>query len=485
MRPQTLMIPIVAALAAGAADAQCLVQELDSGGEPKVFFGTRVAIDGDRIYVGDPKGTTAQGRVYVFEWNGSRWEPVTTLVSSIESNTDNFPTGFAFNDDTVFLANRNTLAMPGQSGAVELFDKSSLQPIGLVLPPYIGFGSFAAVITLRGDQLLVSAPLTDLGEVVDAGVVVAYTWTGAEWAFTQVIENPLPIQFASFGSAISFTAPDKVLIGAHGGSGPGVVQEFRLSNGQWVHIDTIAAPPLPGPDQWFGRSIGATDDQTIIIGSPRALAEPLQSGAAHQYAFTGEWTELQTIIPSSPTIFSFFGGTPKISEDGTYAAIDAPSDKESEFSEGAVYVYDRDERGLFKERIKILAPPGSDGFGNQAMQGDIAVMGAGKAFVYRGMSGIDCNNNGLPDSCDVIEGRAADLNNNLIPDACECPGDADGDGVVTSTDLNLVLVAFGVPQPAPAPGLPANPADFDADGDVDTDDLNMVLKAFGGECELP
>ncbi len=132
-------------------------------------------------------------------------------------------------------------------------------------------------------------------------------------------------------------------------------------------------------------------------------------------------------------------------------------------------------------------PKGANSFGAGAsIDGDFATFtGNGIVFLYAGVSPGDYNNNGLPDSCDVIEGRAADLNGNFIPDACECPGDADGDGVVTSTDLNMVLVAFGVPQPAPAPGLPANPADFDADGDVDTDDLNVVLKAFGGECELP
>ena len=32
---------------------------------------------------------------------------------------------------------------------------------------------------------------------------------------------------------------------------------------------------------------------------------------------------------------------------------------------------------------------------------------------------VDCNNNGLPDSCDLAEGRSLDLNFNRVPDECE------------------------------------------------------------------
>lgn len=478
-------VPLIAFGLTAGARGQCLVQELDTGGAPAVFFGAVVAIDGDRIYAGDPKGTTDQGRVYVYEFDGEQWQPIKTLVSQIDSTTDSFPTDFAFHGDTVLIANRNTVSgVPGaDAGAIEVFDRETLEPLGIVVAPEPGLGGMGLRVSVEEDWMLVGAPLRDTEDFMDVGAVIAYQWDGKAWIARQVIENQEPIQFAGFGSAIAFVKPDYALIGAHGGIGNGLVQAFRIINGQWTHIDTIIPPALPGPSQWFGRSIAALDDQTVLIGSPQALDDPIEGGAAHQYAFAGEWVELQTIIPSNPSFNAFFGGTPTISSDGGHAAIDAPSDTETQFSEGAVYVFDRDERGLFKERIKILAPPGSDGFGTQALQDDLAAIGAGKVFVYRGFAPTDCNGNGLPDACDVVEGRAIDRNNNFIPDACECPGDVDGDGGVDSIDLNLLLGGFADALPPPAPGIAPHPADFDADGDIDSDDLNTLLAAFASECE--
>ncbi|MCH7721298.1 MAG: hypothetical protein IH988_09985, partial [Planctomycetes bacterium] len=105
------------------------------------------------------------------------------------------------------------------------------------------------------------------------------------------------------------------------------------------------------------------------------------------------------------------------------------------------------------------------------------LLGSLAADVYLpGLEG-DCNENGIPDECDILDGNSEDGNGNGIPDECEttdCEGDVNGDGlsdVVISglgrnesgaiAAINLpdlgsqqILVGFGFRGP-PDPWIPA------------------------------
>ena len=100
--------------------------------------------------------------------------------------------------------------------------------------------------------------------------------------------------------------------------------------------------------------------------------------------------------------------------------------------------------------------------------------------------GLDCNENGIPDDCDIDCGtpggecdvpgcgQSADCNNNGVPDECEglfCDADLDNNCTVDIDDLFAVLSAWG----------PCNecPEDLDDNGNVDIDDIFEVLAAWG------
>ncbi|MCH8851071.1 MAG: hypothetical protein IID41_00300 [Planctomycetes bacterium] len=86
----------------------------------------------------------------------------------------------------------------------------------------------------------------------------------------------------------------------------------------------------------------------------------------------------------------------------------------------------------------------------------------------------DCNDNNVPDECDIANQTSPDANGNGVPDECECPADFDGSGDVGAFDLALLLGSWG-----PCVGCPA---DFDFDGDVDAADLAALLGNWG-PCE--
>ncbi len=91
--------------------------------------------------------------------------------------------------------------------------------------------------------------------------------------------------------------------------------------------------------------------------------------------------------------------------------------------------------------------------------------------VYTGTM-TDCNDNGILDIIDIIDGTSLDLNEDGLPDEC-CTGDLDGNGTVNTNDL-LILFANWGPNPL-------NPADFNGDGMVGIADL-LILFANWGPC---
>lgn len=86
----------------------------------------------------------------------------------------------------------------------------------------------------------------------------------------------------------------------------------------------------------------------------------------------------------------------------------------------------------------------------------------------------DCNGNGIPDICDIYTGASSDQNRNNVPDDCECEGDVDGNGTVDVDDIVRVILAWG------ATG--SNAADLDGDLVVGLSDLVLVLNYYG-QCQ--
>jgi len=100
----------------------------------------------------------------------------------------------------------------------------------------------------------------------------------------------------------------------------------------------------------------------------------------------------------------------------------------------------------------------------------------GAGYLFAGTLGIDCNDNGNPDACDIFEGVSEDLNANGIPDECEAIGDLNGDGVVNVRDLLTLLGVWGAcDDPCP----PSCTGDTNGDCEVDYLDLLILLSNWG------
>ena len=193
-----------------------------------------------------------------------------------------------------------------------------------------------------------------------------------------------------------------------------------------------------------------------------------------------------------------FGHSVSIS--GDTAVIGADGDDDAGTQSGSAYVFRYDGIG-WVQQAKLTASDGAarDYFGTAvSISGDTAVIGAerdddagthsGSAYVFVGVSGIDCNNNGVPDECELA---GNDCNVNGIPD--ECDPDADGDGQIDTCKLSgdfdddgdvdlgdLLAFKACLSDPGAPRAVDCEEADFDDDGDTDLANLVAFQAAFTG-----
>ncbi|MEW6199874.1 MAG: hypothetical protein AB1601_14575 [Planctomycetota bacterium] len=102
----------------------------------------------------------------------------------------------------------------------------------------------------------------------------------------------------------------------------------------------------------------------------------------------------------------------------------------------------------------------------------------------------DCNNNGLPDKCDLDCGppggpcdlpgcgQSTDLNGNGIPDECDGLGDLNCDGWADFGDINPFVLRLSNPvgYAAQYPNCPNSHGDINGDGFVDFGDINPFVR---------
>jgi hypothetical protein len=107
---------------------------------------------------------------------------------------------------------------------------------------------------------------------------------------------------------------------------------------------------------------------------------------------------------------------------------------------------------------------------------------AGSSCEYRTSSGFviewsaDCNNDGIVDYGQILQGELADLNTDGVPDICQQPTCVDADIFrdfnVNGADLGILLSQWG---PASAGAV----SDLNRDGQVNGADLGFLLASWG------
>jgi hypothetical protein len=501
------------ATADAASIEACVVNENNklqaSDGDEIDGFGFSISVSGGIAIVGawsDEDVGVLAGSAYMLRFNGDAWMEEQKLLASDANDWARFGHAVAVDGDLALIGSVNDDdACPGvefcDSGSAYVFrfdgarwvEEQKLLPADSFPADQFGVavaleGNLAVIGKVGDDEICDGDPSCNAG----AAYVFRYNPATMSWEQEQKLLASDGDVLDVFGNAVAISGDD-ILVGARWdddlGSNSGAVYVFRHRDTVWQeHQKLTASDGHLGAD--FGHAVRASGD-LMVIGAPRdddaCPGDPLcLSGTAYVFQREGEfWVEQQKLVGSDTAAGDEFGWS--VDVDGDNIVVGARWDDEAcpedaGCNSGSAYVF-RFNGLLWEQERKLLASDteATDFFGiDVAISGNTTLVGSyldddagsasGSVYVF---DKIDCNGNGVSDTCDIAGEQSEDANGNGVPDECELPGDANLDGVVDVLDLLAVVLAWGPCPPPPCP------EDLDGDGLVGVPDLLLVILNWG------
>jgi len=484
----------------GIPDACEGVEELASitpDGPPAGSSSDNIALSGDIAvlgsYLDDDNGSNA-GAAYVFRRNGSNFTQEAKLLASDGAAGDQFGRAIAVSDNIIVVGARLHDADGSSAGAAYVFrhDGSAWNQEAKLIGTGVEAGDrFGVSVAISSNTIIVGAERdNDNGD--NAGAAYIYQYIAGTWTETAKLLAADGAPGDRFGDVVAVSG-DYALVGAWGqdpaGAESGAAYIFHRVAGAWSQQAKLVPADAQLGDQ-FGRSV-ALDGDRAIIGAWRDDDAAPNAGSAYIFSNTGgNWIEKTKLLADDAVTGDGFAWSVAIS--GDHALVGAFGNDDLGDSAGSAYLY-RFDGVHWNQADLLLASNGkaSDNFGNSVgIEDMIALVGAPggsavNAYVFSVTTFADCNDNGVPDECDIDSGNSQDTDGNGIPDECEPDvnsHDLNGDGAVDVFDMLELLGNWGTcPQPCP----PSCVYDFtgpfsESDCNVDVFDLMDLIQNWSG-----
>ena len=231
-------------------------------------FGSSVSLSrtGDTLAVGAHfEGDGDQGAVYLFTYNGDRWEQQDYIKPSVRVANSYFGESLSLDGTGDTLAVGAGYELP--NGATYVFTRSGDQwtEQQRISAPGVTVTSFGHTVSLngQGDTLAVDASNT-----AATGQKEVYVFTRGNGSWVQQPE-PLKVGSNTFGNSISFDDPGNTL--AVGDAAKDLVYVFvRSGDNGWAQQGFALVGDNTYEDDYFGWSLSLSDDgDTLAVGAPR------------------------------------------------------------------------------------------------------------------------------------------------------------------------------------------------------------------------
>ncbi len=388
------------------------------------WFGVSVSISGDVAIIGadrDDDAGSASGSAYIFDVITG--EQLHKLTADDAEAVDWFGYSVSTSGDLAIIGAHGD-GGGLDSGSAYIFNVTTGEQLHkLTADDTAAFDWFGRSVSISGDVAIIGAYGDDAGGS-NSGSAYVFNVTTGEQLHKLTAGDAVVLDF--FGVSVSISG-DLAIIGADGGddggSNSGSAYVFNVATGEQLHkliADDGAA------DDRFGRSVSISGD-VAIIGAD--WDDDGGSGSGSAYLFdvtTGE--QLHKLTADDAAAGDWFGYSVSIS--GDVAIIGAMRDEDGGLDSGSAYIFNVITGN---QRHKITAGDAEvyDYFGySVSINGDIVITGAygdddggstsGSAYVFD-VKGLDCNDNGIDDGCDIYFETSEDTNENGIPDECEEP----------------------------------------------------------------
>jgi len=256
-------------------------------------FGNAVAISGNRVVVANKK----EG-VYVFDYDGSVWQEA-KLTPEDAQDDKKFGTAVAIDGDTIAVGAINRSNGYSNTGSVYVFtyDGSKWEQEAELFGNDLGDSDkFGSSVALEGDTLVVGAPRHDDGETTDSGAAYVFRRNAATWT-PETQEQKLTASDLSadarFGNSVALSG-DTVVVGAYKDDldlleDVGSAYIFRFDGSVWQEQKPKLTPYEPyNQGEEFGCSV-AISGHLLLVGAHKDDVDVngnLQLDAGSVYVFT-------------------------------------------------------------------------------------------------------------------------------------------------------------------------------------------------------
>lgn len=339
-----------------------------SGGD---HFGYSVAVHRGTIVVGAPQDDASgsnSGSAYVFEQEDGAWVETQKLVTGDAAANDQFGYSLALGWGRVVVGAIGANGAATNSGAAYVFDQQSVRGAWSETRKLWDSGGnnnalFGEWVAIDGDRIAVGATHDDTAGF-QAGAVLVYSYVQEPndpsspqyWAETAKIVSPDAAANQLFGESVSISG-STLAVGSFLDGGSGAAFIFDCSGDTWQFTQKLTAPDAE-VDDWFGFSLSLRGDQ-LLVGSRKEDAQGVDSGSAYMFARDGSWSFTTKLQPPPMTAGSFYGTRVAIARD--YAICGARQDDTAGADSGAAYLIrssgvDADDNGQI-DRCQIAEDP--------------------------------------------------------------------------------------------------------------------------------
>ena len=293
------------------------------------------------------------------------WEQIGIRASDMANYVDSNPSPLSSREYRVFAFRSGIASLPSQTVELNRALRQTSRS-DIALPSNKKGSGFGDSLAIDGNTLAVAAPFDDdAGD--EAGSVYLYErMDGSSWQFRQkaIGSDSGPYEF--FGSSLSIG--DGVLVaGAPGsdvqGIDAGAAYVFeRNTLGRWEETARLLGADVQGHDR-FGYSVSVNADR-IAVSARDDDSMGVNAGAVYVFERNGAggWRQASKVLPPDREDRQYFGWS--VSLRGDRLAVGAKGDGQNGPGAGAVYLYERDgNEWRLESKIAPESLSNYDGFG--------------------------------------------------------------------------------------------------------------------------
>ncbi len=247
------------------------------------WFGASVAVSGDVVVVGAPEHNSHHGAAYVFRWNGNAWVMEYKIFNPSGDNPYRLGIAVAVQGDKIAVGEPNGPAYVGPVAGHTFFYRyngttwvSAGGSPGATSPAWDGH---AVAISPDSNFEVDGAPVATPGGNYDVGQAYLRQWNGTTYSSIGTLAPSDPATYTRFGWSVGASG-SVVVVGAPfddlhqaNNSDYGSAYVFRVTPSSWTQQQKLVAPS-PLLADFFGASVSVSGDR-ILIGAGSGSADYL------------------------------------------------------------------------------------------------------------------------------------------------------------------------------------------------------------------